>query len=508
MSEIRSLKPEEERQAPSLGAWLLLVGAVLAYYAVMNVLYFKQNGWLATHGSDIWFFLAVAQKLQPLSILDVTSWIVRPFAGLDPERGFIGLICVAVVLHLASTLLVYHYLGRLLKLEPATRLLAALLFATLPQNIVLSTASFVHFTVAQPFLILAFGRLLPWCLKQSPRPDLWGALCLAEAMIIGPEGTFLAFCLAVLATWKRTNARPLLEKLRCPPAAAAIIACIVFLLLFPLLYHLWNLFSIRFRGIDLIWQKDIRSGDLLPLGWNVLTIFAFFHVAWIATAAYALWKRHILTAFFILFFVAMAIRMVRGFYSLELAGFAGLAFLISLPEFPREWRLRLLGGLIGWMLLLGLVPQKTSYMPPHLVRTAKAIRAGAKPGDIVACSPTYGFFFQAWTGLATSDDLHKPPGTWARLAAERPMEANRAMKEERIQYLVLTNYDFRPANGGDWLSGGLDKTLQPLNDEDYRMSVVVRAFGMNPPIVKPLRLISDESDRVTGQRALCLTPSS
>jgi hypothetical protein len=490
------------------GAWLLLGGAVLAYYAVMNVLYFKQNGWLATHGSDIWYFLAVAQKLQPLSMLDVTSWIVRPFAGLNPEQGFIGLICVAVALHLISALLVYHYLGRLVKLEPATRLLATLLFATLPQNIVLSTASFVHFTVAQPFLILAFGQLLPWCLKKDRKPDVWGILCLAEAMIIGPEGTFLAFSLAVLALAKRWDPTPMLRTIRCPPAVAVVALCVAFALVFPLIYHLWNLFSIRFRGIDLVWQKDIRSGDLLPLGWNVLTIFGFFHLAWIATAGYALWKRHYLTAFFILFFVVMAIQMVRGFYSLELAGFVALAFLISQSEFPKVWRLRLLGGLIAWMLLLGLVPQKTSYMPPHLVRTARAIRASAKPGDIIACSPTYGFFFQAWTGLNTTDDLHKPPGTWARLAAERPMEADRVMKKQHIQYLVLTNYDFRPAQGGDWLSGGLNKTLQPLSDEDYRMSVVVRAFSMTPPMVKPLRLINDETDRVTKQRALCLTPSA
>ena len=487
--------------------WFLFGGVVLAYYGIMNFLYFKQNGWLATHGPDIWFFLAVAQKLQSLSPLDITYWIVKPFAGANVEQGFTGLIAVAVYLHILSTILVYHYLGKFFQLDPRFRFVAAFLFATLPQNIALSTASFVHFTVAQPLLIVAFGRLLPWCLKKTPKPDFWGCLCLVETMIIGPEGWFLAFSLAVISLSRRVDITPLLRKMRCPPAAAVIVGCVAFAILFPLLYHLWNFFSIRFRGIDLLWQKDIRSGDLLPLGWNVLTIFAFFHTAWIATAVYALWKRCYLPAFFILFFMTLATYMVRGFYSLELAGFASLVFLVSRAEFPKQWRLALLGGLAVWMMLLGLVPQKTSYLPPHLIRVARAILAQPKQMGIIACSPSYGFFFQAWTGRRTTDDLHKPPGTWARLAAMRPMETNRAMKEEKIAFIVLTSWDFSPGVGGNWLSGGLDKTLQPLNDEDYRLSLVVRALTLNPPIVRPLRLISDETDRASGQRALCLSPS-
>jgi hypothetical protein len=474
----------------------------------MNVLYFKQNGWLATHGSDIWYFLAVARGLQSISPLDITYWIVRPLAGAAPEQGFTILMCVAAYLHLLSSLLVYHFLGKLLRLDPGLRFLAALLFATLPQNIVLSTASFTHFTVAQPLIILAFGLLFPWCLAPAKKPGLWGIVCLTEAMIIGPEGWFLAASLAIIAVSKRYDAAPLLKKFRCPPAAAVILICGTFALLFPLLYQLWGYCSLQFRGIDLAWQKQIRSGDLLPLGRNVLTIFAFIHCAWLGMAVYALWKRRFLAAFFILFFMTLATVMLRGFYALELAGFASMMYLITRPEFPRPWPSRLLGAMAVWMLLLGLVPPKTSYVPPHFARVAKTIQSQAKPGTLIACSPTYGFFFQGWTGLRTTDDLHKAPGLWAQLAVMRPLEANRAMKEEGIGFLVFTNYDYKPGKGGDWLSGGLDKTLQPLSDQDYRMSLIVRALTLQPPMVRPLQLISDETDAVTLHRTLCLTPSS
>lgn len=504
------------RHTPSLldvllappASYFTLGGIVLAYYAIMNVLYFRQNGWLATHGSDIWYFLAVARGLQSISPLDITYWIVKPLAGAQPEQGFTILMCVAVYLHLLSSLLVYHFLGKLLRLDPLLRFVAALLFSTLPQNIVLSTASFTHFTVAQPLIILAFGLLFPWCSASASKPSVWGIICLAESMVIGPEGWFLAACLAIVAVSKRWDAAPLLQKMRCPPAVAVVVLCLAFALAFPMLYRIWGEFSLRFRGIDLIWQKQIRSGDLLPLGRNVVTIFAFIHCAWISTAIYALWKRRYLAAFFSLFFLTLAAVMLRGFYALELAGFASLMFLIGKGDLPRPWPTRILGGMTVWMLLLGLVPPKTSYVPPHFARVAQTIQEQAKPEMLIACSPTYGFFFQGWTGMRTTDDLHKPPGAWARLAVMRPLEAERAMKEQGIGFLIFTNYDYKPGSGGDWLSGGLDRTLQPLSDQDYRMSLIVRALTLEAPLVRPLRLISDQTDKVTGHRTLCLTPSS
>jgi hypothetical protein len=87
------------------------------------------------------------------------------------------------------------------------------------------------------------------------------------------------------------------------------------------------------------------------------------------------------------------------------------------------------------------------------------------------------------------------------------MEAQRAMRDEKILFLVLTNYDFRSVAGGAMLSGGLQNTLQPLTDEDYRMSLVVRALDLSPPMVKPMGIIADETDPATRERALCLTPS-
>ncbi len=514
-SEPRTQNPAENRGPPqatggerSWMPWILLVAAILAYYGVMNILYFRQNGWLATHGSDIWFFLSFARGLQALSPFDLTYWIVRPIGMLAPEQGFATLIGVSIYLHTISSLLVYHYLGRILHLEANPRFLAAFLFAALPQNTLLSTASFTHFTVAQPLLIIAFARLLPWCLKQTRTPDVWGLVCLLETAVIGPEGWFLLFGLASIAASKRVDFKSKLKALKCPPAAAIFIACAILVVFFPLFYRIWNFFSLHVRGIDLLWQKDIRTGDLFPLGWKALTMFAGFHLVWLATAAYALWKRRFLPAFLILFFMTLNALVFRAFYILELAGFASLMFLISREDFRIGLHPRiLLGTLAAWMLLFGLIPQKFAYLPPHLARVAKAILVRPKSQGMIACSPAYGFFFQAWTGRQTTDDLHKPPGTWSRLAAMRPMEADRFMKEKKIAFIVLTSWDFRPGNGGNWLSGGLDKTLQPLSNEDYRLSLVVRALTLNPPIIQPLDVIASEEDSPSKQRALCLTPS-
>ena len=81
------------------------------------------------------------------------------------------------------------------------------------------------------------------------------------------------------------------------------------------------------------------------------------------------------------------------------------------------------------------------------------------------------------------------------------------MKEQEIAFIVFTSWDFREAPGGNWLSGGLEKTVQPLNDEDYKLCLIVRALTLDPPIVKPLGILIDATDVASRQRAVCLTPS-
>ncbi len=209
----------------------------------------------------------------------------------------------------------------------------------------------------------------------------------------------------------------------------------------------------------------------------------------------------------ILVLTAATYRVLRCFYALELIAFACFTVLFARRAF-RSRTVALVTGLAGAMsLLIGLSTLKTSNFPPHLLRLANQIHALGPKKQVIACSPSYGFLFQACVRLPTTDDLHHRPGLWAELAASTPLEANRIMRENNIAFLVLTSSDFGRGPRGYWSSGGLNAVIDLLNEKDLRFSVATRALTLSHPIVRPLRVLAEETDGVTGQRALCLVPS-
>jgi hypothetical protein len=510
-TEARTQNPEPRTRKRGLPAgrtgYFILGATALAYYALLNALYFARNGWPSAPGPDIWYLLAVAQGLQPLSPLDATFWLVKGFGGLSPKAGLVALNVLSVLLHAGSAVLVYHYLGKLLRLETPVRLLAALLFAALPQNVLGSTAFLTHFSVAQPFLVIAAGRLLPWTLGRpgNPLPDTWGLLALAESMIIGPEGWMLLGALATVAIARSTRGAELLAKTHCPGWLAVILAAGAFALAYPLFWHVLAWLAFHWRGIDLSWQRDILTADLLGVH-DPLAAFFGFHLVWLALAGFAIWRRHYLATLLILVFVVLAIRLGRGYYGLELAGFAALAAVLFRDSLLRPYRAAILSVLIAWLAIHGLFGAKACYTRPHMARAADAIRKAARAGDLIACSPSYGFFFQAWTRLSTTDDLHHPPGGWAELASMRPLEAGGVMKDRGVDFIVFNSWDYREAGGAMWFSGGLQQAMAQIPDEDVRLSLVVRAMDREPPLVKPMKVVAAEKDARSGEKAIVLSP--
>ncbi len=495
----------EPRIDTNTSADLLLPITALCVYAGLNLLYFVRNGWLATRGTDLWFYLAVAQDLQPLSLLDVTYWIIIPLRHLEADVGFATLILLCPLLNILSTLLVYRYLGTLLHVQKFHRFAMALLFALLPHNLVMSVASFAHLSVAQPFLILAAGELAPWCRSGQGKPGIFGILCLIEAMIIGPEGYILFLILGLLALSGRLSVFRTFEKTRMFASLAVILASALIFFFFPSIFCLAGRWSLAVRGIDLEWQKNLWSADLLALDpWSISGLWVLLLLA---VGLSALWKQEFFMGLLILVLTAATYRVLRCFYALELIAFACFTVLFARRAF-RSRTVALVTGLAGAMsLLIGLSTLKTSNFPPHLLRLANQIHALGPKKQVIACSPSYGFLFQACVRLPTTDDLHHRPGLWAELAASTPLEANRIMRENNIAFLVLTSSDFGRGPRGYWSSGGLNAVIDLLNEKDLRFSVATRALTLSHPIVRPLRVLAEETDGVTGQRALCLVPS-
>ena len=470
---------------------LFLTSIVGSYYGLLNLLYFYQHGWLATHGVDIWFYLVVARGQQYLTPLDVTRWLVQPVSFLSNENAFLALTLLSVFLHLVSVLLVYHYLGKYLQ-PRKSRFLWSLLFAFLPHHLSLTTASFTHFTVAQPFLIVAFGRLIPWCLFQIKRPDIWGLLCLLESALIGPEGFFMTLLLVCI--------RLAGSRHKFLVAIFGIILLLVVAIFFDHLFKVWSVIGVWLRGIDLAWQRRIGCGDLLPLKWKVLSIFGWFHMVWVALMFYAFFKRQFLIGYLLLFFLVLTFHVVRAFFALELVGFISLLVLFS------QRNLRWVHPLIIWLILLGIFAHKQVAFPIHLVRMARIIHEHAISNQRIACSPTYGFFFQAWTNLPTTDDLHHRSESWTHLVSSDPNEANQWMLDKKISFLILTNYDFRFERNGYWSTSGLGETLQKLDDNQFRNTVAV-LLNRNPLLVTPLGILSRQDDTESKQSAFCFIPT-
>jgi hypothetical protein len=416
---------------------------------------------------------------------------------------------LSVLLNVASTMLVYRYLGALLGLRGAVQMAGAVLFAVLPHNFALSISSFSHFSVAQPFLIVAAARLVPWCLRQTPRPDFWGMLSLVEAAIIGPEGWYLAICLGILALASRHDPATFLQSIRCPPVFAVVLATLIVGLAFPVLFRFSSELSYMIRGIDLVHQRDLMSGDLVAP--NLLSFSNALIYFWVALGVYALWKRRFLMALLILASSALAFQVVRAFNALDLVGYAALMMLISEEQGAnRRKAVAVLATIAIASILTGLPALKTSNFPPHLPRLAAAVGRASGPNDMIACSPAYGFLFQAYAPGRTTDDLHSPPGSWAELAelaALTPLEATRRMKEKQIRYVILTSRDFGRGAAGYWSSGGLNRTLSLLDEDEARLCLVMRALVYEPPLIKPLQIQAIETDKKTGERAMCLTSS-
>jgi hypothetical protein len=480
-----------------------LLLAVSAIYAAANFFYFSLNGWLATRGTDLWFYLAVANQQQPLSPLDVTYWIGLPLRHLSAHAGFLALVILAPLLNLLSTLLVYRYLGTLLNIQGAKRFLIALLFALLPHNLVLSIASFSHFTVAQPFLILAAGRLAPWCLAKTPKLDLLGIACLIEALIIGPEGWFLFFALTLSALSCRME---ITNRFRIPPALLVLGACAVLALLLPYGIRIAGLLSMATRGIDIGRQRELMSADLLGLApFSLSGIFVLFLGS---LGLFALLKRRYLLAFLILASAVISFRVLRFSHALELVTFTGFAILFARGVIQPKQGPLLMGAAAALCLLMGFQALKASNFPPHLARLARDVGSKASQGQIIACSPAYGFLFQAHTRAGTTDDLHHPAGMWAKLAASTPREASRLMRQKNIGFLVLSSSDFGISAGGYWSSGGLNQSLADLDERDFKLSLVVRALTLDPPLVQPMKVFIVENDGPSRQQALALTPGN
>lgn len=476
--------------------------AAILLYAALDLLHARAYGPLATQGPDLWFYALVARGWESLSFLDATRWLVLPAAHMAPERALAFLASLAAACNAGVAFLVAARLHALLPADRdespgfLPRFAAGLFFALLPHNVALSVMSFTHFTVGQLFLVAALQDLLPWLDAKKPRPGALGIACLAEAAVIGPEGVCVAAWVLLLTAWRRARGSLPPAALRAAPIVAVGLILLTWAFYEPA-FRLWARAVLATRGIDLLWQRAVLSGDLLPLGFSLATVFHGMSLVWIGLAAWNLRRGSKPLAWLVLWLAVLSLRVFRPAFLLQVAGL--LLFLRTLGESRHPWRW--LGGGVAILAALACLPLSAPVHSGFSSRAAREVGRRMSESSRVACSPTYGFFLEAWTRRHATTTMHRRNPIWQELAASPPRQCARRMKEAGIGILWITTHDFRWTGEGYWSSSGLQETLQPLDDAAFQDSVVVRlALGRD---LLPLRLATRPG---TGhERVWCLT---
>lgn len=482
-------------------AGLTAAGATLLLFAAHNLRYGRAYGALASQGPDLWFYLLVARGWETLNLLDVTRLLVAPAAWLSTAHAMTYLVALAALINAAGAFLVAARLEAFLPAASsptpkfAARFAAGLLFALLPHNLALSVASFTHYTLGQIFLLGALQGFLPWLDGRRPRPGKLAFACLLEAAIIGPEGiaTSAFFGLVALRRWGSSALRGISatkeasrQPERWPQHLLAATLVVLLGVAYEPAFRLWARAVFAWRGLDLVWQRALLSGDLLPLGASFFTVFHGINLLWIALAAWHLWKGGAKSLAWMAFGLsALSLHVFRPVFLLQLIG--GVLLFHALAKMPRPKR----AWTTALALFLGLAaaPLTPPVFPAHLATAAQKIAGRLPKEKRIACSPTYGFFLEAWTEHRATSTLHRPDPLWARLAASPPAECARRMRTEGVGVLWITQHDFRLTPEGYWSSSGLQETLQPLDDAAFRDSVVVRlALGES---LTPLRDVKE-----------------
>ena len=526
--------------SPTPRAWTAGLAAAVAsalIYGLLSFLHARAFGAMAIQGPDLWFYTLVARGWESLSPFDLTRWLVAPAAGMSPPEAKIFLSVLAAVCNAAAAFLVAWRLEDFILASGRTgfgfgiRFAAGLLFALLPHNVALSVASFTHFTIAQLVLLAALQQLLPWLDGRRSSPPLAGLLLLAEAMVIGPEGFAVAAWVVLLAAWRwrawrpcLTNSSPSDSARAAPPTGKngyallwearlapmgrsahrskiatgfALGLLLATLLLYEPAFHAWSRIVLATRGIDLLWQRNLYSGDLLPLGFSLATLFWGINLLWLTLALWHLRRGDRPLAWLVLWLAALSLNVFRPAFLLQLAGFLLLLRTLTVARHPVRW----LGGGLVVLGILAFAGFSTPVFPGDFARVASEAGRPMSAGSRIACSPTYGFYLEAWTGRHATATMHRRNPLWQELAASSPASCARRMREAGIGALWITTHDFRLTPEGYWSSSGLQETLQPLGDTAFQDSVAVRlALGRD---LRPLRIIVRAG---TGpERVWCLT---
>ncbi|NUN93727.1 MAG: hypothetical protein HUU04_08105 [Verrucomicrobiae bacterium] len=499
-----SLPPTSSSSRSARLAGLAAAGAALLLFAAHNLRYSLSHGALASQGPDLWFYLLVARGWETLNFFDVTRLLVAPAAWLSTAHAMTYLIALAALANAAGAFLVAARLEAFLPAASnptpgfAIRFAAGFLFALLPHNLALSVASFTHCTIGQIFLLGALQGFLPWLDGRRPRPGKLAFACLLEAAIIGPEGiaTTAFFGLVALRRWGSSVLRGISatkeasrQTERWPRHLLAAALVVLIGVAYEPAFRLWARAVFSWRGIDLVWQRTLLSGDLLPLGASFFTIFHGVNLLWIALAAWHLWKGGAKSLAWMAFGLAtLSLRVFRPVFLLQLIGYVLLLQLLAKGPRPKyAWT-----AALALLLALTAAPLTPPVFPAHLATAAKEIAGRLPKESWIACSPTYGFFLEAWTERRATATLHRPDPLWAQLAASPPAECARRMRTEGVGVLWITSHDFRLTPEGYWSSSGLQETLQPLDDAAFRDRVVVRlALGES---LTPLRDVKEGGD--------------
>jgi hypothetical protein len=457
-------------------AGLVAAAATLLAYGLLNLLHARAHGALATQGPDLWFYLLVARGWEPLPMLDVTRLLVAPAALFSTAAAKAWLLTLAAACNAGCAFVLAARLDAFLPAAPRTspglfpRIAAGLAFALLPHNVAISVASFTHYTVGQLCLLGALQGLLPWLQGRAARPSVVGLLCLAAAAVVGPEGVLVAAWVAAWFAW-RSLAPPLRARARRGVLLGAA-ACVGLAWLgYEPAFRAWARAVHATRGIDLLWQRESLSGDLLPLGFSFVTVFHGANLLWVALAAWALRKGPRPVAWLALALAALSLRVFRPAFLLQLTGALLLFAAISAARRPaRAW-----AAALATSLCLAVLPLPDPVFPHYLAAAARHVGRSLPASSRVACSPTYGFFLEAWTGRHATATMHRRNPLWAELASAPPRRCAARMREAGIGCLWLTSRDFRLTPEGYWSSSGLQEALRPLPEGDFEDCVVVRA---------------------------------
>ena len=468
---------------------LLMIGLIRAG---SNLLYYDALGPLSSAGADIWFFIGVVKGDYHLFWGDPLQWVLPRLGGLSIPVIFTSLLVFSSMLNGLAVLLLF-FLLRDLYGDGRAAFWTALAYGCISSSFLFSTGTFLHQQASLPLMMALVWVACRFSMHADANGrglKLGGMAVLALfGSAIGPDVWVVILTLAICGVVRQFRGWGTPARRRLVVTAGLVLMAGAVVLLGEPVRDLVARLASTMRGIDLATQKSLFVGDLMPLNiarW--LGNYSFLSYGILALLIFAAWRDRLLevTAFVAPFLLAT--QAVRFFFITEI----GIAVLLGWLFFEAGRHRAGVANFLGVVVVIAFIWLEgargaTCLCPSTLISSLSRIRDDPTPKKLVVCNPSYGFVVRAWANAApTADMQHLDSNTeWMRLLTLPSEKAVAELKKGGVTHLLLTTHDFKqavertPEGGlvsGTYASGGLERFLPKLSDEELKRSLLYEAF--------------------------------